>query len=154
MTIAIGADHAGFLLKEQLRRLLERQGHQVLDEGTHSTESCDYPDFAYAVARDLLAGRAERGVLVCSTGVGMSIAANKAPGIRAALGTTAEEVRLTRSHNNANVLTLGARFLDEAAASALVTTFLNTEFEGGRHARRISKIAEIEAACETPEAKA
>ena len=144
MRIAVGADHAGFVLKEHLRRRLEEQGHQIVDEGTHSPESCDYPDFARAVAGDVASGRAERGILVCSTGVGMSIAANKVAGIRAGLGTTIDEVRLIRSHNDANVLTLGAKFLDETAAESLVNAFLTTGFDGGRHSRRLSKISAIE----------
>ncbi len=116
-----------------------------MDQGTHSPESCDYPDYAIAVAREVAQGRADRGVLVCSTGVGMSIAANKIAGIRAALGTTLDEVDLVRSHNDANVLTLGARYLDEAAADSLVDQFLATAFDGGaRHARRLAKIAAIE----------
>jgi ribose 5-phosphate isomerase B len=145
MRVAIGADHAGFVLKQHLCRSLERKGHEIVDEGTHSQESCDYPDFAAAVARDVAQGRADRGVLVCSTGVGMSIAANKVPGIRAALGTTVDEVHLVRSHNDANILTLGAKYLDEAAADSLVDQFLATAFDGGsRHARRLAKIATIE----------
>ncbi len=132
-------------MKEHLRGRLEREGHQVLDEGTHSTESCDYPDFAAPVARDVVAGRADRGILVCGTGVGMSIAANKFAGIRAALGTVPEEVRLARAHNDANVLTLGARFIEEPAADALVDVFLATAFDGGRHGRRVAKIAALEA---------
>jgi ribose 5-phosphate isomerase B len=144
MRIALGADHAGFVLKQHLRRSLEQHGHEVVDVGTNSPDSCDYPDFAAAVAHEVAAGRAERGVLVCSTGVGMSIAANKVPGIRAALGTNTEEVYLVRSHNDANILTLGARYLDEAEADALVDTFLTTEFDGGRHARRLAKIAALE----------
>jgi len=145
MRVAVGADHAGFVLKEHLRGKLEREGHQVLDEGTHSTESCDYPDFAAPVAHDVAAGRADRGILVCGTGVGMSIAANKVAGIRAALGTVPEEVRLARAHNDANILTLGARFIEEAAADALVDVFLATAFDGGRHGRRVAKIAALEA---------
>ncbi len=144
MKVAIGADHAGFLLKERLRLRLEHAGHQVLDEGTHSAESCDYPDFAAPVAHDVVAGRADRGILVCGTGVGMSIAANKVAGIRAALGTVPEEVRLARAHNDANILTLGARFIEEPAADALVDVFLETAFDGGRHARRVAKIAALE----------
>jgi ribose 5-phosphate isomerase B len=144
MRIALGADHAGFVLKEELRQVLEKKGHEVVDEGTHSAESCDYPDFAAAVACDVNAGRAERGILVCSTGVGMSIAANKFPGIRAALGSSADEVRLTRSHNDANVLTLGARYIDAPAAAELVDIFLETGFDGGRHARRLAKIGALE----------
>jgi ribose 5-phosphate isomerase B len=144
MKVAIGADHAGFLLKEHLRLKLEHAGHQVLDEGTHSTESCDYPDFAAPVAHDVVEGRADRGILVCGTGVGMSIAANKVDGIRAALGTVPEEVRLARAHNDANILTLGARFIEEPAADALVDVFLDTAFDGGRHARRVAEIAALE----------
>jgi ribose 5-phosphate isomerase B len=144
MRIALGADHAGFVLKEHLRLRLQHEGHQVLDEGTHSTESCDYPDFAAPVAHDLAAGRADRGILICGTGVGMSIAANKVAGIRAALGTVPEEVRLARAHNDANILTLGARFIEEPAADALVDVFLETAFDGGRHARRVAEIAALE----------
>jgi ribose 5-phosphate isomerase B len=144
MRVAIGSDHAGFDLKERLHVMLERQGHQVVDEGTHSAESCDYPDFAAPVARDVAAGRADRGILVCGTGVGMSIAANKVAGIRAALGTVPEEVRLARAHNDANVLTLGARFIDEPSADALVDIFLQTAFDGGRHSRRVAEIAALE----------
>jgi ribose 5-phosphate isomerase B len=144
MRIALGADHAGFVLKQHLCRNLREKGHEVVDTGTVSTDSCDYPDFAAAVAHDVAEGRADRGVLVCSTGVGMSIAANKVPGIRAALGTNGEEVHLARSHNDANVLTLGARYLGEPEADALVETFLTTEFDGGRHARRLAKIAALE----------
>jgi ribose 5-phosphate isomerase B len=144
MKIAIGADHAGFLLKEQLRQSLEKQGHQVFDRGTNSQESCDYPDYAAMVARDVAEARADRGILVCATGVGMSIAANKIPGIRAALGASPQEVELTRRHNDANVLTLGAKFTDAAGAQALADVFLNTEFDGGRHCRRLQKIAALE----------
>lgn len=144
MKIAIGADHAGFTLKEQLRRRLEQQGHEVVDVGTAGEASADYPDYAEKVANQLVAGAVERGLLVCSTGVGMSIAANKVAGIRAALAVNPEEVALVRSHNNANVLTLGARYLGEEEAGKLVGIFLDTPFEGGRHARRIEKIAAIE----------
>jgi glycine hydroxymethyltransferase len=150
MKIAIGADHAGFLLKEQLRQELQKKGYQVVDEGTHSTAACDYPDMALAVAHDVAEGRADRGILVCSTGVGMSIAANKVPGIRAALGTSVEETYLIRSHNDANILTLGARYTDELAAATLVHAFLNTEFEDGRHSRRLAKIAALEPGSDAP----
>jgi ribose 5-phosphate isomerase B len=153
MRIAIGADHAGFVLKEYLRQGLERKGYEVLDAGTHSADSCDYPDFAALVARDVAEGRADRGILVCSTGVGMSIAANKVAGIRAALGTTPDEVRLSRAHNDANVLTLGARYLERAPAEELIETFLSTPFEGGRHGRRVGKITAIERSGILAEAK-
>ena len=144
MKIAIGADHAGFELKESLRSQLEQAGHQVIDFGTDSTQSVDYPDYAGKVAHDVASGGAERGILVCSTGVGMSMAANKVNGIRAALGTVPDEVRLSREHNNANVLTLGARYLDAPKAMELVNVFLETGFAGGRHARRVAEIADLE----------
>ena len=144
MKVAVGADHAGFVLKEHLRRRLEQEGHQVVDEGTNSTASCDYPDFAALVAHDVTEGRAERGILVCGTGIGMSIAANKISGIRAAMGTVPEEVRLSRAHNDANILTLGARFIEEPAADALVDVFLATAFDDGRHSLRVAKIAALE----------
>ncbi|MGE5570452.1 MAG: ribose 5-phosphate isomerase B [Rhodospirillales bacterium] len=141
MTIAIGADHAGFVLKEQLREMLEAAGHQVIDQGTHSRDSCDYPDFAFRVAEDVACGRAERGILVCSTGAGMCIAANKVPGVRAVVGVSADQVRLTRAHNDVNLLALGSRYLDFAEAQHLVETFLSASFNGGRHSRRLEKIA-------------
>jgi ribose 5-phosphate isomerase B len=144
MKIAIGADHAGFSLKEGLMGVLRQGGHEVLDRGTYNTESCDYPDFAAAVARDVASGRAERGILVCTTGVGMAMAANKVHGVRAALGTCPEEVELARAHNDANVLTLGSRFTKPEDAEVMTHKFLNTEFAGGRHARRVAKMSAIE----------
>jgi ribose 5-phosphate isomerase B len=146
MRIALAADHAGFELKQALRDRLRAAGHQINDLGAHSSESTDYPDYAAAVGRQVNEGAAERGILVCSTGVGMSIAANKIPGIRAALGVHPEEVRLTRAHNDANVLALGATFTDAVTAGQLVDIFLATEFEGGRHSRRLAKIAALERA--------
>jgi len=144
MKIAIGADHAGFVLKGQVRDALIEAGHEVTDAGTDSAESTDYPDYADKVARDVISGAAERGILVCSTGVGMSIAANKVHGIRAAPAFNPDEVRLTRAHNDANVLTIGARYTDPEAAKQMVRVFLETPFEGGRHARRIGKIEQME----------
>lgn len=145
MKIAIAADHAGFSLKERLREDLAAKGHDLVDFGTNSEESTDYPDYAAAVGHSVAGGKSDRGILVCSTGVGMSIAANKIPGIRAALGTNREEVRLTRDHNDANVLTLGAKFTNPEDAIEFVDTFLNTSFSGGvRHLRRVNKIAAIE----------
>lgn len=140
MKISVGADHAGFVLKDKIAELLRIEGHEVIDRGTHSPESTDYPDYAVQVATDVSSGSADRGVLVCSTGIGMSIAANKIRGVRAALGFNEDAVRLTRAHNDANVLALGARYLDESAAAQLVAIFLGTAFEGGRHARRVGKI--------------
>jgi ribose 5-phosphate isomerase B len=144
MKIAIGADHAGFVLKEKLRHRLAGEGHEVLDFGTGSAESCDYPDYAQPVARQVAGGRADRGILVCSTGIGMAMAANKVWGVRAAPAVSDDEVKMAREHNDANVLTIGARYLDEPRVMELVRIFLDTEFAGGRHARRVAKIAQIE----------
>jgi ribose 5-phosphate isomerase B len=144
MKIAIAADHAGFALKEQLRRRLAQEGHEVVDFGATSAESCDYPDFAQPAARDVAQGRSDRGILVCSTGIGMAMAANKIAGVRAAPAQSEDEVHMTREHNDANVLTLGAKYLDEERALDLVHIFLETEFAGGRHARRVAKIAQLE----------
>ena len=140
MKIAIASDHAGFALKEKLRQRLADEGHEVVDFGAPSAESCDYPDFAQPVARDVAQGRSDRGILVCSTGIGMAMAANKVAGVRAAPAQSEDEVRLTREHNDANVLTLGAKYLDEEHAVDLIRVFLTTEFAGGRHARRVAKI--------------
>ena len=144
MKIAIGADHAGFVLKDELGAALRLAGHEISDFGTHSAESTDYPDYARFVAISVASGDAERGILVCASGVGMYIAANKIAGVRAALGVNHEIVRLIRAHNNANVLTLGARFVDPATALDLARIFLETPFEGGRHERRVSKIMQME----------
>ncbi|MEO7648851.1 MAG: ribose 5-phosphate isomerase B [Bryobacteraceae bacterium] len=144
MKIAIGADHAGFALKERLRRQLLDSGHEVIDHGANSEISCDYPDFAAVVARDVSSGDADRGLLICATGIGMAIAANKIPGIRAAVATSLDGVRLTREHNDLNVLALGAKATTPPEAEAYVSAFLNTGFAGGRHARRVAKIAGLE----------
>ena len=144
MKIAVGADHAGFELKNQLRDALRAAGHEVHDFGTASAESTDYPDYAGLVGRAVASGEAERGVLVCGSGVGMSIAANKIRGVRAALAVNEEEVKLTRQHNNANIITFGARFIDAPAAQKLARLFLETPFDGGRHERRVRKISELE----------
>ena len=144
MKIAIAADHAGFVLKEELRHKLLRDGHEVVDFGTDSEESCDYPDFAQSVAREVALRRCDRGILVCGTGIGMAMAANKVSGVRAAAVHDEEEARLTREHNDANILTLGARFVAPEAAEKMMNVFLDTEFLGGRHSRRIAKIAKVE----------
>jgi RpiB/LacA/LacB family sugar-phosphate isomerase len=144
MKIAMGADHAAFPLKNQLRDSLRQAGHEVTDFGTDSAASTDYPDYAKLVAQSVASGAADRGILVCTTGMGMCIAANKVHGIRAALGVNPDEVQLTRAHNNANVLTLGSKYTGEAAAQELVRLFLETPFEGGRHQRRVDKIAQME----------
>lgn len=146
MKIAIAADHAGFALKERLRCRLAEQGHDVTDFGTYSDERCDYPDYAEPVARGVAGGKFERGILVCYTGIGMAIAANKAPGVRATPTSDEDVVRLTRDHNDANILALGARYVDEDQAMRLIQVFLETGFAGGRHSRRLEKIAAMEAA--------
>lgn len=146
MKISLGADHAGFELKVKIRQRLEAAGHEVLDEGTTSTESVDYPDYAAKVAHDVAGQRAQYGVLACGSGVGMAIAANKVHGIRAANVCTVEEAQLSREHNDANVVSVGARFLTEEDALKIVDVFLNTAFAGGRHARRVEKIAALESA--------
>lgn len=140
MKISIGSDHAGFELKEILAEYLRRSGAEVVDCGTHSKESVDYPDFAQAVARDVVAGTSDFGVLVCWTGVGISIAANKVPGVRAVNCYNAEMAVLSRQHNNANVITFGQKFIAPEDAKAWLDIFLKTEFEGGRHARRVGKL--------------
>jgi ribose 5-phosphate isomerase B len=142
--IALGADHAGFPLKEDLKAWLIEQGHQVIDFGTHSPESVDYPDYATQVAESVAAAKADRGVLVCGTGIGMAMTANKIAGIRAALCGDAFTARMSREHNDANVLTMGARLTAREAAIEILGTWLQTEFAGGRHARRVEKIAQLE----------
>src|SRR5437016_1956078 len=133
MRIAIGADHAGYEMKEKLKQRLAQQGAQVLDEGTVSNESVDYPDFARKVGEDVAEKRVDLGLLVCGSGVGMAIAANKVPGVRAANISNVEEAGLSREHNDANILSIGARFLDDDKAWAIVDKFLHTPFAGGRH---------------------
>ena len=144
LRIALGADHAGVVLKDNLARLLEERGIAYKDFGTHGAESVDYPDFAADVAHAVAAGDYDRGLLVCGSGIGMAIAANKVPGIRAAVVTEAESARLSRSHNDANVLALGARLTPPAVANDIVTAFLDTPFEGGRHQRRIDKLTQLD----------
>ena len=140
-TIAIGADHAGLPLKTQLQQALAVQGHALLDCGTNTTESVDYPDFAHPVARAVEAGQARFGVLVCGTGIGISIAANRHAGIRAAVLHNTTEARLTRAHNDANIACFGARTIGVEVALEALAVFLATEFEGGRHARRLGKLS-------------
>lgn len=140
MQIAIGSDHGGYLLKQKVIEALTAQGHQVHDFGAHDPQPTDYPDIAVPVAQAVATGEAERGVLVCGTGIGMCMAANKIPGVRAALCTTPYMARMAREHNDAQVLCLGERVLDEKVALEIVQTFLATEFAGGRHARRVDKI--------------
>ncbi len=144
MKIALGADHAGFQLKEKIRNWLVGHGYTVDDRGTNSAGSVDYPDYARAVGEEVAGGRADRGIAVCGTGMGMAMALNKVPGIRAANATTEFEAQMLREHNDGNVLALGARVVSEEQALKLVDKFLHTGFAGGRHQRRVNKIMEIE----------
>jgi ribose 5-phosphate isomerase B len=143
-TIALGADHAGYGLKEALKAWLINHGYQVLDLGTHSTESVDYPDYAALVAESVVDHKVERGLLICGTGIGMSMVANKVPGVRAALCGDLYTARMSREHNDANVLVLGGRLMGTDMAADILQAWLQTEFAAGRHARRVEKIADIE----------
>ena len=144
MRIALGADHAGYLLKDQIKQHLEQQGISIQDEGTSSADSVDYPDYARVVAHDVSEQRADLGILVCGSGIGMAISANKVNGIRAANVSTEYEAQVSREHNNANVLTLGARIIGPEEAFRIVDMWLATQFAGGRHERRVEKIMAIE----------
>ena len=144
MKIAIGADHAGFELKNRIRQHLEQMGISVQDEGTNSSDSVDYPDYARLVGHDVAQHRADLGILVCGSGIGMAITANKVEGVRAANVSSEYEAQMSREHNNANVLALGARILNTDQALAIVDKWLVTQFAGGRHERRVEKIAQIE----------
>jgi ribose 5-phosphate isomerase B len=144
MKVALGCDHAGYALREVITSLLEQEGHELLDEGTWTDESCDYPDFADRVAMRVVSGEAERGIMVCATGVGMAMVANKIPGIRAAVCNDLYTARYSRLHNDANVLALGARVVGSGVAREIVSIWMETPFEGGRHSRRLDKMGEIE----------
>ena len=146
MRIAIGSDHAGFELKEYLRTHLEATGHEIVDCGCKSADSCDYPEFGAAVAQAVAAGNADRGVLVCGTGIGISMAANKVAGVRAALVHDLFTAEMSRLHNDANVVAFGARILEMQHARELLDRWLATEFEGGRHQRRVDKINALDPA--------
>ena len=144
MKIAIGSDHRGFEAKERIKALLQGLGMAVVDHGTGSRDSCDYPDLGLAVAMEVGEGRADRGILFCGTGVGMAITANKVAGVRAALCHDELTVQYSRRHNDANVLCLPADLIGDALMQSMVRTWLETEFEGGRHARRVEKIEAFE----------
>ena len=144
MRIALGADHAGVALKEDVKRQLDERGVGYTDFGTSSTAPVDYPDFAATVAREVASGAYDRGILFCGSGIGMAIAANKVPGIRSASVVDEESARLSREHNDVNVLSLGARITPADEARRIVNIFLDTPFEGGRHQRRVDKIARLE----------
>lgn len=145
MKIALGSDHAGFEVKMRLAELIGGLGHESVDKGTHSGDSCDYPDYAKAVAESVASGECDSGILVCGTGIGMSMAANKVRGIRAAKVCSEYESEMARQHNNANVLCIGARSMDyDEQIKPIVQVWFATEFEGGRHGRRVDKIMALE----------
>ncbi len=144
MKISIACDHGAFVLKERLKAHLLEQGHEVTDCGTHSAESCDYPDYARPAAQLVADGVCDRGVVLCTTGIGMSIAANKVKGVRCALCHEPLSAEMTRRHNDANVLAMGAGVTGGNLAERILDVFLSTDFEGGRHQRRVAKIMEIE----------
>ena len=142
--LAIGSDHGGFALKQEIMKHLTERGIEYRDYGTFSTDSCDYPDYGEAVGRAVASGECERGIVVCGTGIGISIAANKVHGVRCALCGDCFSAQMAREHNDANVLALGARVLGPGLALKIVDTFLDAEFQGGRHARRVAKITALE----------
>lgn len=144
MRLIVGSDHAGFALKEQMKAYLQQKGNDVIDVGTTGESSVDYPDYAGQVGRAVAAGDADFGLLVCGTGLGMAIAANKVPGVRAVQLMDTEMAKMARMHNDANVVTLAGRYTEPAKAEAILDTFLSTPFEGGRHQMRVDKIAAIE----------
>lgn len=144
MMIALGADHAGYELKEVIKAHLQEKGIEIEDLGTYNTDSVDYPDYAYAVAQEVTSKKAEYGILCCGTGIGISIAANKVKGIRAALCSDEFSAEMTRRHNDANIICFGGRVIKPELAVKLVDIFLSTPFEGDKHLRRINKIADIE----------
>ena len=144
MKIALGCDHGGLELKEKVKAHLEQRGFEILDCGTYSTDSCDYPDFGAAAARAVAKGDCERGIVICTTGIGISIAANKVKGIRCALLSDLMSARMTRQHNDTHMMALGAAVVGPMLALQIVDTWLDTEFEGGRHQRRVDKLSALE----------
>lgn len=141
MKISIGSDHAGYLLKDHIKSYLLDKGHELIDEGTNGPESVDYPDFGKAVGERVASGEAEKGIVICGSGIGISIAANKVQGIRCALVSEPLSAKLCRQHNDTNVLAMGARLTGQQMAEEIVDVFLSTDFEGGRHQRRVDKLA-------------
>ena len=144
MKISVACDHGGLELKNTIAKHLESLGHEVKDFGTYTKDSCDYPEFAAAAARAVAGGECERGIVVCTTGIGVSITANKIKGIRCALLSDLMSARLTRQHNDTNMMALGQGVVGEKLALEIVDTWLATEFEGGRHARRVGKLMDLE----------
>ena len=143
MTLVVGSDHAAYELKEAIKEKLISEGHEVIDVGCDSTESVDYPKYGHAVGRLVASGEAERGIAVCGSGIGISIACNKVPGIRAALCTSVEMAEMCRRHNNANVVCMGARMISQELAFDIIDTWMTTDFEAGKHLRRINEIEDI-----------
>jgi len=143
MKIAVGSDHGGFELKKAVIAHLEKQGYECVDFGCHSPERCDYPVYGEKAARAVASGECELGVLICGTGIGISLAANKVKGIRAAVCSEPYSAKLTREHNNANIIAFGARVVGEGTAMMIVDAFLNAQFQGGRHAKRVAMLDEI-----------
>lgn len=141
--IPIASDHAGYELKLKIKAMLEEQGFEVIDYGTNSNDSCDYPDYAHQVGKVINNGTYKRGIVICGSGEGVSMTVNKYPNVRCGLCWLTEIAHLIRQHNNANVVALPARFIDESLAKEIVNEFLNTEFEGGRHEKRVSKINQL-----------
>ena len=144
MKLVVGSDHAAYELKEAIKEKLIGEGHEVIDVGCDSTESVDYPKYGHAVGRAVASGEAERGIAVCGSGIGISIACNKVPGIRAALCTSVEMAEMCRRHNNANVVCMGARMISQELAFDIIDTWMTTEFEGGKHLRRINEIEDLD----------
>ena len=144
MKIALGCDHGGYGLKCEIVKLLEAKGYEYQDFGCYSTESCDYPEFGEAAARAVASGECDKGIVICTTGIGISIAANKIKGIRCAHCADCLQAELTRAHNNANMMAIGAGFTGKNMAERMVEVFLTTEFEGGRHQRRVDKMMALE----------
>ena len=144
MKIAVGCDHAAYELKEAIKEKLTKEGHEVLDMGCDSTESVDYPKYGHAVGRAVASGEAERGIAVCGSGIGISMACNKVPGIRAALCTSVEMAEMCRRHNNANVVCMGARMISQELAFDIIDKWMTTDFEGGKHLRRINEIEDLD----------
>ena len=147
MKISLGTDHGGVDLREKVAAYLKEEGHEVLDHGAFNEESVDYPDYAKLVCGDVTEGRADYGLLICKSGIGMSISANKVPGIRAALVAFDEDAAMTRKHNNSNVLVLPGKHTTDQQAYARIKDFISTEFEGGRHARRVDKMEVRDETC-------
>ncbi|MFH1888738.1 MAG: ribose 5-phosphate isomerase B [Candidatus Omnitrophota bacterium] len=142
--IVIGSDHGGFALKEELKRFLEKKGFNIKDMGTYSVDSCDYPLIAYNLAREVASGRYRQGILICKSGIGNTIVANRLPGVRAAPCYNLKAARLSREHNNSNILVLGSLFVNKGLAKRILNTWLSAKFQGGRHQRRLKFLKKLE----------